>query len=353
MKINIKKKFVIIIILIVLMITLIIASVIFDRIKKKNHTPAIPATLIQVSPVTVKILPKIIHASGMLIAKKDAVITPKVSGYIQKINIHEGRFVQSGDLLFQLDETKEKNALIAAHANYNLSHSEFLRDQAWLKKGFITQDVYYNAKVTMEQNQATLDDAKTNLADRQILAPFSGMMSSIPVSLGQLVNPGVKLTQLIDTRHLRAEYQLPAHVLSNLKLNQPVIIEDLSGKNRLAGAVTYIAPNINPTTQMISVHATIDNHHQTFRPGEYVNITQTLSSAEKMILVPEQSIAISQSQYSVFIVKNHKATRVIIKIGERNHGYVVVQSGLNSKDKIIVSNVGQLHSGQTVKIVGE
>ncbi len=334
-------------------ILIIAALLIFQHVKNKKTIAEIaPAKLVQIAPVTIKMLPKTIQTSGNLIADNNTIITPRVSGYIKAINVTEGQSVQAGAVLFQLDQDKEKDALRAAKANYQLSAAELIGDKSLLKKNYIARDDYATAIVTAKQNQAAMDTAETNLIDRQICAPFSGTISSISASPGQLVNPGVKLTELVDTQHLRIEYTLPVKSLSEVKLNQPVMIKDLSGKNSLVGTVSYISPDINQQTQMLSVHASVNNPNQLFKPGEYVNITQILSSSVQTILVPEQSISGAQDHYSVFIVKNNKAVRVTVTIGDRSNGFVVIKSGLTPQDQIITSEMDELHTGQAVKVVG-
>lgn len=338
---------------IILSIAIIVIAVVFGIFyhahNEKNISNASP-TLVQMAPVTVNMLPKTVQASGNLVAEKDTVITPRVSGYIQSIDVHEGEIVQAGTVLFQLDQEKEKEALDSAKAKKELSALEFQRDQQFLKKGFITQDAYYSAEVEKKQNQAALDVAKTDLADRKITAPFSGTAGAIPVSIGQLVNPGTVLTQLVDNQHLRAEYELPVGTLDILKLNQPVIITNLSKTSTLEGAVSYISPEINSATQMIAVHAIIHNPSQSFKPGEYVNITQTLTKNKETILVPEQSISAAVDHYSVFTVKENKALRLPVKIGARKNGYIEITDGLKPSDHIIISDVSQLHTGAPVEI---
>src|SRR3990167_7868381 len=196
------KKFIILSVIVIL----IILSVILFTHKIRKHAPVVKILPIpvQVAKPIQKSIPKTISTTGNLIADKSTIITPRASGYIQSIHFHEGETVKSGQILFQLDSQTQKNVLLSAKAAENLSQLQFNRDKKFLKKGFITQDTYYAAQVTLKQNQAALETAQINLDQRTITAPFNGSIGAISVSVGDYVNPGNTLTTLVDNLHLRA-----------------------------------------------------------------------------------------------------------------------------------------------------
>ena len=336
---------------IISLVIIIILIAIFTHHSKK--TPAkivIPPVPVRVAKPLIQSLPLTINATGNLIAKKSTIITPRASGYIKSINFHEGETVTAGQILFQLDSQTQKDALSAAKAQVALSQLQFNRDKKFLKKGFITQDTYYTAQTTLKQNQAALETAQTNFDQRTITAPFAGAVGAIPVSLGQYITPGNTLTTLVDNLHLRAEYTLPVKELNQLHLNQVVTISDTNKKNNIAATVSYISPSVDPTSQTISVHALVDNKLQLFKPGEYVTVTQDLGTQKNTLLVPEQSVLASINGYSVFLVKNNKAVRTIITIGDRINGKVVITSGLKPTDEVIVAGENEVKNNQPVTI---
>ncbi|OGT43885.1 MAG: hypothetical protein A3F13_04765 [Gammaproteobacteria bacterium RIFCSPHIGHO2_12_FULL_40_19] len=334
-------------------ITLIFIVIIIHHHKKNN--PNNTSNTLSSIPVRVEkpiqqSLSQTANATGYLIAKKSTTITPRTSGYIQLIYPHEGQTVTAGQILFQLDNQAEKNALAAAQATYELSQLQYNRNKKFLQKGYITQDMYYASEVTFKQNQAALETAETNLANRSITAPFDGTMGALSASLGDYVNPGTALTRLVDNKHLRVEYALPVKDLSQLQLNQSVTISDESNNNKINATVTYISPAIDQNTQTIAVHATIDNQAQIFKPGEYVTIMQNLGPQKNALLVPEQSVLASINGYHVFIVKDNKAIKVPVKMGDRMNGNVVITAGLSPNDPVIIAGENEVKNNQVVSI---
>lgn len=347
MKIRINKKASVI--AAVIFVAIVLAAVIIHH-KKLTQSNVIPPTTVRVKNPIQKSIPMTVVTTGYLVAEKSTTITPRAPGYIQSIEFHEGQVVQSGQVLFQLDNQTQKEALTAAQASYALSKLQYDRDVGFLKKGFITQDMFYSAKVALKQNEATLETAKTNYAERQITAPFSGTVGSIATSIGDYINPGNALTTLVDNKHLRVEYTVPVKKLNQLKLNQSVAITDSSEKNKITAIVSYISPRVNQATQTISVHARIDNASGLFKPGEYVTITQNLGAQKNALLVPEESVLASINGYTVFIAKDNKAVRVPVTIGDRMNGEVVITSGVTANDQVIIAGENEVKSGQPIVI---
>lgn len=336
-----------------LIIASIIAIIFIAFILHHHKTPekqVIPAISVRVEKPIQQNITQTTTTTGSLVADKSTAITPRASGYITAISFQEGQAVKTGAVLFQLDSQTQQNALTAAQASFALSKLQYDRDTQFLKKGFITQDMFYTAKVALKENQAKLQDAQTDLADRTITAPFDGTVGGLSVSLGGFVNPGTTLTTLVDNNHLRAEYALPVKNLSQIQLNQPVTIFNSTKKNKITATVSYISPSVDTTTQTISVHANVDNTAHIFKPGEFVTITQIIGTQQKTLLVPEQSVLASINGYHVFVVKNNKAIKTSVKIGDHIGGNVVITSGLMPTDEVIIAGENQVKDSVSVHL---
>lgn len=290
-------------------------------------------------------------ASGYLSAKEDTSITPRVSGYIKAISLPAGATTKKNQILFQLDNMKEKEALTAAKAAAALSVLQYQRDKKLLAKGFVTQEAYYQSKVTMQQKNAALLAAKTNLDNMTITAPFKGTISGINASLGGYVTPGEMLTHLVNTLNLTLRYTLPAKDLNKIALGQPVTIQGEAENTPVIGRVTYISPSIDKDTQTITLHATIKNTKHIFKPGEFVTVLQHIGVNHHALLIPEQSIIGSMSGYSVFLVKNNKAIATQVKIGRHFNGKILIKSGLKPGDVIITAGQDELHNDQVISAI--
>ncbi len=340
------------IIIVAASVVIVLVGISFLSHKKKPVIPALAPTLVELSPVTVTNIPLTATAAGNLTANQQTDISSKVGGYISKILFKEGDFVNVDTLLIQLDDEKEQNDLAAAKADAALSALQYERENKAFKKGLILQDDVYNAKVTNEKNQAIVKADKTALDDMALTAPFSGYVGSKSISVGDYVSPGQKLVTLVDQKNLRVEYALPSQYAPQLQVGQAATItaDFLPGKS-FPAKVDFVSPYIDADSQTIAVHAILNNENGDLKPGQFVNVNQTLGTLPHAILVPENSVFVSMNGAHVFTVKNDHALSIPVKIGERIFGKVQIIDGLKPNDQVITTGQNLVKDNDPVKII--
>lgn len=334
-----------------LMLLLIVATLLVLFHHKKT-TPAPTRISVKLMRVTAHNVPRLANATGHLLAEQNTTISAKESGYINKIAFKEGEPVTAGQTLVTLDHQTQQATLRAAQTALHNTQNEVVRDKKLLKKGFITHTELYTAETANQQNKTNVTLDQKNLDNTVITAPFSGTVGTQTLSLGDFVNPGTKITTLVDQQHLRVEYALPARYLPQLHLGAPVSLttEALPGKTFTA-QVSFIAPSVDPDTQTVTVHATLFNRNEQLKPGEFVHITQRVGQQNHVLLVPDTSVIAALNSYHVFGVKKGKAIEITLQPGAHIHNNVVVRTGLKVGDQIIVVGQDQLHNGTPVKVV--
>ena len=319
--------------------------------KKQHHAATIPAIPVKLSTVKMTDLPTIATANGTLTANQSTYISAKVSGYVTAINYKEGQYINTGTTLIQLDNSKEKDNLVAAKTAAELSKLQFQRNKKLYKRHLIKQDDLYNSKVINQQKQATTVSDANDLANKTIVAPFSGYVGAKTISVGDYIQAGSKLVKLVDTRLLRIDYSLPSRYLSQLHLGQGVTVtSNVFPSTSFVAQVSYIAPTVDSISQTIEVHALLNNKNNLLKPGQFVKIQQQVGAIQKALLAPTQSVIASLNNYYVFTVKNNKAVKVPVKLGRRFAETIEVTSGLKADEKIVVAGQNQLKSGSKVKI---
>lgn len=349
-----KKKYIIIIVFlfsVFILLTIIYMDHSHHHLLNSTNLPQ----PVELNTVKIISLPNTVTTTGSVYAYQSTNISAQVSGYVTQIYYQEGEYVTAGTPLIQLDNRSEKDALISAKAALSLSNLQYKRDQKLLSRGLITQDIYYNVKVTNQQNQATANADQTQLDNKTIKAPFNGTIGKRSISVGDYVTAGNPITTLVDNHQLRVEYTLPSSYQYQIKLGQKVIVTtDTSSSNSyfiMTGKVSYIASSIDQDTQTIVVHAILDNKNHLLKSGQFVTITQVLGPAKNAIVVPTQSIFASLSGYYVFSVKDNKAIKIPIKIGKKFKNVIEVIQGLKPNDKIVVAGQNHLSNDQAVNVV--
>jgi len=231
-----------------------------------------------------------------------------------------------------------------------MSLSQYKRDDALTSRHLMLEDILYQAKVNYQTNKAELDKAKTELSNKTIIAPFSGSVGAKIVSIGNYVNAGAPLVTLTNTQKLFVKYNLPSDKLTQIKLGQDIALtaSAVPGKT-FHGKVTYISNIVDPNTQTITLHASIDNTDQLLKAGLFAHIQQTLGDNKQAVVVPATTVFADDKGYYVYQTKNGKATQHRITIGERLPDQVIIIKGLSPADTIVVAGQNKLNPGTIVR----
>jgi len=340
------RKFIISIFILILL--LLIVAIVYYKLHAtktiKQATTPLPITTMTTQWQTIPIN---VTAIGTVVPVQQTEISPKENGYVKAIYFKGGEYVQQGTVLVQLDDAKIKATVQGDKAQLLITKNLYQRYLAANKMKLVKTMDLETARANYEAAKAKLAEDQVSLANTRLTAPFSGHIGAKDFSIGDFVQAGTQLTNLVDRQHLIIEYVLPAANATQVKLNQPVTVQFDHEKQHINGKVVYIAPNIDTNTGTITLHARIDTPNFSITPGEFVQVIQTLGE-KRSLTVPEQSLVAALQSYHVFTVKDNKAESAAVQIGENNYGRVEIIQGLHTGEIVIVAGAQHVKDGQTV-----
>lgn len=172
-----------------------LAIIIIANIQKKGHKEKV-----QTAKVTKGMITETVSGSARIQPEVQVKISAKVSGQIIDLGVREGDSVKEGQFLVQLDreyyqaaaEQAESN-LAFAKAGYVKAQNEFARYRQLFDDNLtseaeldLAKSNYEQAKAQVEQGDATLKQAKDNLAKTTIFSPMDGTVSQLNKKLGEM-----------------------------------------------------------------------------------------------------------------------------------------------------------------------
>ncbi|MGI0119096.1 efflux RND transporter periplasmic adaptor subunit [Zooshikella sp. RANM57] len=205
------------------------------------HPSRIPKRPIEVRPPIVTTMkvgePKampIIAGFGHVEPMHQVTVKPEVTAMVSQVSakLSPGNRVQKGDVLVQLDAREYRTALRKAEAALAIAEAEFqqaqgLKDKATKEFKFLGGDLtpaqraleryepqLKAAEAKLEEAKANVELATLNVERTRLIAPFSGVISSKEVEVGQLVTTQQPLFTLVDTQAFWIKAAIPADVLS-------------------------------------------------------------------------------------------------------------------------------------------
>ena len=205
------------------------------------------------------------------------------------------------------------------------------------------------AKARVREAQAMADSAQLDLRDTVVTAPFDGMITRRMKGLGDYVAsaPFVEVLELTTVDRLEAELRLPEAYLARvtagktrLTLHSPLLQHDLDL------TVTRVVPDVDPEHGTYAVRVVIPPEARSgLVPGAFVTATLALSDQGGGVVVPQRAVLTDAGKSYVMVAADKKMQRRDVELGDRLTEGVIVKSGLQAGEKVLVGPADQLKDG--------
>ncbi|MGB6523275.1 MAG: efflux RND transporter periplasmic adaptor subunit, partial [Candidatus Cybelea sp.] len=215
--------------------------------------------------------------------------------------------------------------------------------------------------------QAAIDNAQINVGYTTIRAPVTGLIGFLNYDVGNVVGgPG---SQVLDTINsidpIRVNFSLdePTYLALSRNRTDPDV-RALRGQDlriilandqpyAYSGTIYAFSPTVDPKTGTINVEARFPNPDGLLRPGGFARVRVVVENRRDALLVPQTAITKSQGVDAVYVVnsKNEVVLRSVT-LGTAYKQSFVVQSGLNSGDRVIVEGTQKVQPGVKVTVKG-
>lgn len=312
-----------------------------------------PPPLVGATAATPHVFVDRIEAVGTARANEQVTISASVTERVERILFDDGMFVGRGQLLAVLSQGQERAMLSGALATERQAQSQLDRIKELNTRGFVTQTLYDQQIAAVERARADAAEARAQIGDRMIRAPFSGYASLRTISAGTIVNAGVPLVTISDVSRIKLDFTVPETRLGQLRVGQP--IEALAAAfpgQPFRGRISSIDPVIDPSSRAVLVRATLPNPGARIKPGMLMNVRVELGSRTSAA-VPEIAVLADGDERYVFVVTpDGKAKRVSVRVGLRDAGLTEV-FGLDAGQKVIGDGVVKVSDGMTVQLAGK
>ncbi|OEF12612.1 efflux RND transporter periplasmic adaptor subunit [Aliivibrio logei] len=289
---------------------------------------------------------------GKLEAAESVIISPEVSGKVDRIAIKANQTVKKGQLLIQLNDDKAKAVIKEAQAYLHDEQRKLKEFQRLSKKNAITQTEIDGQKASVNIAQARLEAANAELRDLHISAPFAGTVGFIDFSLGKMVSVGSELLTLDNLSLMQLDLQVPERYLSMLSTGMKVDAKSQAwGDLEFSGEVVGIDSRINAETLNLRIRIDFPNKELKMKPGMLMAATLDFPAINAPI-IPVQALEYSGTKRYVYVIgDDNKVIRTEVILGARVENRVVIEKGLDIGQDIVVQGLVNMRDGVTVKMI--
>jgi multidrug efflux system membrane fusion protein len=304
---------------------------------------------------------------GHVTAISTVTIHSQIGGIISQVHFKEGSEVKSNALLFTIDPRPTQAALDQARANLERDSGQleyqkanYARDQKLLAAKIISQDQFDTdtasrdaATGTVAADKAAITNAMLNLEFTEIRAPFDGVTGSLQFHEGNVVKaPDDTLLTINQIHPIYVQFAVPEQFLPEIQkqMREKTLKVSVTYQNMTVappqGELTFVDNSVDMTTGTILLKATFPNEDDALWPGQFVNVTLTLSKLTNAVVVPSQAVQVGQNGQFIYVV-NADPTNAASQIVEMR----TVQTGITFNNKTVVTK--GLKVGETVVTDGQ
>ena len=318
---------------------------------KNNNKDQKRSTLpmVVVKPAQYSLLNDEIEALGNIEASESIIVTSKVSEVVTSINFDDGQSVKKGQLLVQLRDAEQRAQVRIADVNLKNNERELNRIKTLVEEQSVAELEQDRLQTEIDTAKANRDSAIADLKDRQIKAPFDGVLGLRQISVGSLVTPGTEITTLDNISTLKLDFTVPERYLQVLKPGKVVEASSVAYPGDVfKGTVKSIDSRVDPVTRAVVVRALLNNPDARLLPGMLMTI-DLIKETKKALIVPESAIIPRQNRQYVYVVNsNNEVVQKQVELGLRKLGIVEIVNGLKAGEKVITRGFLKVRPGDTV-----
>jgi membrane fusion protein (multidrug efflux system) len=340
----------------------------------------------QVSVITIK--PQTIPEVTSIVAQTESSqlvdITARISGFLDKINYQEGAVVKAGQVLFQIDPKPFQAQLDAARgelqaqqarhttAAANLNRVKPLTQQNALSQADLdrAQGEFDASQAAVYSAQAKVNEAELNLGYTTIRAPVTGLASRSEQRQGAYINSSAassKLTYVARVDPIWVNFSVSQNQAARrqelvkggqliLPKNQDYDVELVMANGAsypYRGKVSFADPSYSVSTGSFLVRAVVPNPKGELRPGMFATVKLHGAVRPDAVVIPQLAVQQGSNGHLVYVVKEDGSAEVRPVLvgdyyGEKD---IVIATGLQAGDRVVVEGALRVVPGQPVKIV--
>ena len=215
-----------------------------------------------------------IRASGDLRARFQTMIAAEIAGRVTELSVDEGGSVNAGAVVIKIDPERRRLDLAAAQARLAQARANLrqetskvervrkLRSEniASVERLEEAETALLLAESSVRAEEAAVGVASRALKDASVSAPFAGLVARRSVELGEYVEPGKDLFELVSMSPLDVTFNLPELDSQRVAVGQRIEVGVAAPADKsFEAVVTFIAPVVDPATRTLRVKAEIDN----------------------------------------------------------------------------------------------
>ncbi|WP_258005609.1 efflux RND transporter periplasmic adaptor subunit [Castellaniella caeni] len=315
-----------------------------------------------------------LRALGTVTSLATVTIRSRVDGPLQALHFEDGQSVQAGALLAEIDPRPFRIQLQQAQgqqmqhaAQLENAQRDLARYEQLARQDSVARQQLDAARAQVRElqgqakvDQAAVDDARLQLSYTRITAPVAGQLGLHKVDVGNMVHASDAdgLVVLTQSQPIDVVFTVPQTRLLDVQQArrltpglQTQLFSQVGGKALATGTLLAVDNQIDVATGTVQLKSRFDNPDALLFPNQFVQVSLRLGLESGLVLPLRAVQRGSVGEYVYRVDAQHKAHVVPVTTGVDDGQQVVIESGLQENDTVVVEGTDRLRDGSPVEVV--
>jgi len=327
-----------------------------DGENDEDKEEAVP---VEVADLDLGEIEAVLRYSTNLEAESEVKVFSQAARLVTALLVEEGDYVRRDQVLVRLQDDEQRNSLALITSELANARREYERQKRLFGENLISEQEFNDATFQIEQLEIRLENAERELGYTEVRAPISGTITARMVKLGDQIQVGQHLFDMVDFDSIVARVYVPEKHLPDLAKGQVArVIAPSLGDKEYLGDILRISPVVDPRSGTVKVTVAL-GAQSGLRPGLYVDVDLVTATHEAALLVPKRAVVYDNDVMFVFRLKNddekgeRRAERVPLVPVLSDKNFIEPAGGLEAGDQVIIAGQTGLKDGVLVRLPGD
>lgn len=315
--------------------------------------------------------------SGQVEPARRSLLTSELEGLIVHAPPEPGVEIKLGQVLARLESTLHEADVAAEEAGVREAAAHIAEQKAILElternlvrytelhgKGAVTQQElddtrsaaeaerarYQLAVARHDRAEALLSIARHRLSQTQIKAPFAGFVVRKNTELGQWLQAGQPICELVDIRNLKVRISVPEAIVSVLPKQEPITVHFTALHRSCEIPIFSIVPDGDANTRTFTVLFKMDNEDGTIQPGMSVRADLPTGKDIEALTIHRDALRTTPSGTVVFAERGGISVAIPVTLLFAEGDRFAVMGELKNGDRVVVEGHERVEPGSKLR----
>lgn len=308
--------------------------------------------------------------SGTVTSARVSRLSAEISGQVSSLEVDFGDRVEAGDVLLVLDSeigeweyqaSQAQTAQLRAElvdAKRRYTDAQHLRERNTISENEIQLRKAEVAikEAALKRQEAEEKKQKARLERHVVRAPFGGVISNKLTEVGEWVDPGTTVLELVALDTLHADFSVPQAFYPHIDEDTRISLTlDAVSERQFEGKIDAVVPVNDRSARTFMLRVLFDSVNADIIPGMSVNGLLQVSSDRRGIVVSRDAVLrYPDGRITVWVVREldgkPQAIERKVTTGHGFDGMVEILEGLDVGDTVVVEGNEALEAEQAVRI---